>query len=110
MIPPDRTSAIRALAPRAAWSMRSDGVIVAWDGHGDIQPDEAAIVAELERQVGAWQADQWRRDREAEYPTISQLAVALWEASVEGRPATADELQQLRLAIKQKYPKPGSST
>lgn len=109
MIPPDRTSAIRALAPRAAWSLRSDGVIVAWDGHGDIQPDEAAIVAELERQVAAWQADQWRRDREAEYPTIQQLAVAMWEASVEGRPATADELQALRLTIKAKYPKPGSA-
>ena len=108
MIPPDRTSAIRALAPRAAWSMRSDGVIVAWDGHGDIQPDEAAIVAELKRQVEAWQADQWRRDREAAYPTIPQLTVAIWESIVEGRPATADELQQLRTEIKNKYPKPGN--
>lgn len=106
MIPPDRTSAIRALAPRAAWSMRSDGVIVAWDGHGDDQPDEAAIVAELERQVGAWQADQWRRDREAAYPTIPQLTVAIWESIVEGRPATADDLQTLRLEIKNRYPKP----
>ena len=108
MIPPDRTSAIRALAPRAAWSMSSNGAIVAWEGHGDDQPDEAAIVAELERQVAAWQANQWRRDREAAYPTIQQLAVALWEAAIEGRPATADELQQLRTEIKNKYPKPGN--
>lgn len=108
MIPPDRTSAIRALAPRAGWSMSSTGVIVAWDGHGDDQPTEAAIVAELERQVAAWQADQWRRDREAAYPTIPELTVAIWESLVEGRPASADELQALRIAIKAKYPKPGS--
>lgn len=106
MIPPDRTSAIRALAPRAAWSMSQTGAIVAWDGHGDNQPDEASIVAELARQVAAWQANQWRRDREAEYPTIQQLAVALWEAAIEGRPASADDLQTLRLEIKNRYPKP----
>lgn len=109
MIPPDRHSAIRALAPRAAWSLRPDGVIVAWDGHGDDQPDEAAIVTELARQVAAWQGDQWRRDRESAYPTIAQLTVAIWESIVEGRPASAEELQAMRLEIKNRYPKPGSS-
>lgn len=43
--------------------------------------------------------------REAEFPSEKELIVALWEKVVEGRPESADALQALRIAVKEKYPK-----
>lgn len=37
--------------------------------------------------------------------TPDELIVALWEYVVENRPAAMNELQEKRLAVKQKYPK-----
>lgn len=43
--------------------------------------------------------------RAAEYPSLSELNVALWERVVEGRPESADALEVKRQEIKAKYPK-----
>lgn len=44
--------------------------------------------------------------RKAEYPTVEELIVALWESTVEGRPESAAELQGRRMVVKAKIPKP----
>lgn len=44
-------------------------------------------------------------NRRAEYPPTEDILVALWELVVESRPATSTNLQQIRLAVKQRYPK-----
>jgi hypothetical protein len=44
--------------------------------------------------------------RVAEYPSLSDLNVALWEKVVENRPEAADALEIVRQQIKAKYPKP----
>ena len=44
--------------------------------------------------------------RAAEYPSLSELNVALWEKVVENRPEAAEALEVARQAIKAKYPKP----
>ena len=64
-----------------------------------IDANKAAIVAGLV-------ATEYRRKREAEYPSIKEVSVALWEKVVEGKPESADLLQTKRLAVKAKYPKP----
>jgi len=43
--------------------------------------------------------------RRAEYPSTHDMTVALWEDIVEGRPEARIALQELRTAIKAKYPK-----
>lgn len=43
--------------------------------------------------------------RRNEYPTPSELIVALWEKVIENRPELANELQSKREEIKEKYPK-----
>ncbi len=44
--------------------------------------------------------------RKAEYPSIDELIVALWEGVVEERMASVTALEGLRQAVKDKYPKP----
>lgn len=48
-------------------------------------------------------------NRQAEYPTIEELIVGMWELLIEQRPEVANSLQVKRTEIKQKYPKPVSS-
>jgi len=43
--------------------------------------------------------------RAAEYPSLSELNVALWEKVVENRPEAAEALEVKRQEIKAKYPK-----
>lgn len=43
--------------------------------------------------------------RMAEYPSLEELNVALWEKVVEGRSEAAEALEARRQAIKAKYPK-----
>jgi hypothetical protein len=45
----------------------------------------------------------WKR--KAEYPSIDELVVALWEGVVEERMAAVTSLEAKRQAVKLKYPK-----
>ena len=45
------------------------------------------------------------RNRQIEYPPVQHIVVALWELIVENRPDASNNLQKIRLSIKQKYPK-----
>ena len=70
------------------------------------QPTEA----EIETAHAEWQAEfdsqEYTRNRQAEYPSIDELIVALWEGVVEERMASVTALEGLRQAVKDKYPKP----
>ena len=67
-------------------------------------------VAEIESADAEWQAEydsqEYARNRQAEYPSIDELIVALWEGVVEERMASVTALEGLRQAVKDKYPKP----
>ena len=65
------------------------------------QPSEAEIA------VGqaAWDAKEYTRKRKAEYPSIDELTVALWEGVVEERMQAVTQLEIKRQAVKAKYPK-----
>ena len=47
----------------------------------------------------------YARKRLAEYPSIEELTVALWEGVVEERMAAVTSLEGKRQAVKAKYPK-----
>ena len=66
-------------------------------------------VAEIESAHNEWKAEydtqEYARNREAEYPSITERIVALWENVVEERAASVISLEATRQAIKAKYPK-----
>ena len=69
------------------------------------QPTEAEIeTAHNEWQV-EWDAQEYARKRQAEYPSINDLIVALWENVIEERAASVIELEAKRQDVKTKYPK-----
>ena len=65
--------------------------------------------ADIEAAHAEWQveydAQEYARNREAEYPSIDELVVALWEGVVEERMAAVTKLEAKRQAVKLKYPK-----
>ena len=67
-------------------------------------------VAEIESAYAEWQAEydsqEYARNRQAEYPSINDLIVALWENVVEERASAVVSLEAVRQAVKAKYPKP----
>jgi len=83
-----------------------DGTFIARWNSDQPQPSVSAIeTAEAE-----WQAEQdatqYQRNRQAEYPSIDELIVALWEGVVEERMASVTSLEANRQSVKTKYPKP----
>ena len=63
-------------------------------------------VSDCEAAHAQWVARQYSRDRKAEYPSIDDLIVALWENVVEERASAVVSLEADRQAVKTKYPKP----
>lgn len=49
---------------------------------------------------------EYQRKRKAEYPTVEEMVVAIWEAEMEQNVEPMEQLQVKRLAVKAKYPKP----
>ena len=67
--------------------------------------------AEKQAIVAQWNAPEddnrtYDVKRQAEYPTLAELTVALWEAVIEERMASSIDLQGKRTAVKEKYPTP----
>jgi hypothetical protein len=107
MSAPSQMDALRSLCPTAEWAwVGEDYAGLAWYSSDVPKPTEAEIDAERARLHAVWEAQDYARKRAEEYPGLDQLLVALWEAQIEGRPATAQDLQALREAVKAKYPKP----
>lgn len=100
--------AIRSLHPTAEFIYRHEAINepeITWISTDIQQPSDDAIATELARLEAEQDATQYQRNRKAEYPSLDELIVALWESVVEERLAPAIELQAKRQAIKNKYPK-----
>ena len=68
------------------------------------KPTEEWLNEELKSQQDAYDNDHYRKLK-AEYPSINELVVALWEGVVEERMAAVTRLEGQRQAVKAKYPK-----
>ena len=78
----------------------------AYDINGNpVTLDQAKVDAEVARLQAESDAQEYARNRQAEYPSIDELIVALWEGVVEERMASVTALEGLRQAVKDKYPK-----
>jgi hypothetical protein len=80
------------------------GDVITWNDETQ-QPTEEEIDAEILRLQAEHDAQEYARDRQAEYPSINELVVALWEGVVEERMASVTQLEALRQAVKARYPK-----
>ena len=87
------------------WSDSKNKVYANLVIHGDQEkPTEEWLNTELKSQQDAYDND-YARKRLAEYPSIDELTVALWEGVVEERMAAVTSLEGKRQAVKAKYPK-----
>ena len=79
----------------------------AMDANGNsVMLDQIKVDAEAVRLQAARDAQEYARNRQAEYPSIDDLIVALWENVVEERASAVISLEADRQAVKTKYPKP----
>jgi len=89
------------------WSDSKNKVYANLVIHGDQEkPTQEFLESELARMQAEYDAQEYARSRQAEYPSINDLIVALWENVVEERASAVVSLEAARQAVKTKYPKP----
>ena len=77
----DIHNAIVSLRPKSSFVQRGpDYSGLEWaDGNSEAKPTESEIQAEITRLQAEYEAQAYARKREAEYPTIQELVVALYD-------------------------------
>ena len=95
-----KAQAIRAIDPDSRFSIR--GGVINWETTSISDADIDAKQTELQAE---YDAQEYARIRQAEYPSINELIVALWENVVEERASAVVSLEAKRQAVKTKYPK-----
>ncbi len=64
------------------------------------KPTEKSLTDALLKQQSDFDANQYQRDRQAEYPSIQELVVALYDTD------DKSAIEAKRAEVKKKYPKP----
>jgi len=100
---PTISDALFALGIDGGWKGK-DGAITKWWAT-KTQPSDKDIQDKLTDLKKQYSDNKYQRDRQAEYPSITNVVVALAEKE-EGRSAMWDEITAQRLDVKSKYPKP----
>jgi hypothetical protein len=97
----DITSAILAIKPGAQMSVNAEDInqITWYDGNPTNITNEQILAKQTELQA-AYDAEQWKRNRQDEYPNHEDCIHALLDGG-----DTLTELQAKRTVIKDKYPK-----
>ena len=90
--------ALESLTPNSNWVLRGDEL--EWLDTEQTQPSDAEITQEIARLQAEYDAQEYARLRKAEYPSIEELVVALYDTDDK---AAIDEK---RAAVKLKYLKP----
>ena len=96
--------ALYILKPASMWSWTSEGTPkyeeLIWKDAEQSKPTEEELNAELIRLQAEYDAQEYARNRQAEYPTIEELVVALYDTD------DKSAIDEKRAAVKLKYPKP----
>ena len=101
----DILKAILAINPTAKCSTSNEDIDnIRWD-EGQTPISKEDIQAKQTELQAEYDAQEYARNRQAEYPSIDELVVALWEGVVEERMASVTRLEGLRQAVKTRYPK-----
>ena len=100
----DISKALRSLRPGAEW-YHSSITGLEWHDKKQDEPTQAEIDAEIIKLQSEYDAQEYARNRRAEYPSIQDVTVALAEKE-EGDSTMWDEITAKRAAVKAKYTKP----
>ncbi len=91
--------ALQSLRPRAEWNLSSI-VGLKWEDKKQTEPTQSEIDAEIIRLQAEYDAQEYARKRQAEFPSIKDLVVALYDTDDKA------DIEAKRAAVKLKYPKP----
>ena len=94
--------ALHALTPKSEWVVRGeDYAQLTWiKDNGYSKPTEEEINAKIIELQAEYDAQDYARKRKAEYPSIQDLVVALYDSE------DKSAVDEKRAAVKLKYPKP----
>jgi len=95
-----RESAIGELASGCSYNSEADGTIIEWLTPDIPQPSEADIDAKVAEYKIEYDALEYARNRQAEYPSLLELTVALYDTD------DKSAVEAKRAEVKAKYPKP----
>lgn len=98
----DIVDALKSLRPTAQWVLR--GETLEWIDNGISQPSKEQIDAEIFRLQTEYDAQEYARKRQPEYPPLTDLADALYHQSKGDETKMTAYLAKCE-AVKQKYPK-----
>jgi hypothetical protein len=93
-----KTEAIKSLHPTAQFVLK--GGELTWQSEDITEPTDAEITAEQTRLQAEYDAKDWERNRQSEYPSLLDCIHALLDGG-----DTLTDLQTARQAVKDKYPK-----
>jgi len=99
----NKADALKSLRPDSEWVLR--GGVLEWMDSNQTEPTEAEIQAEIVRLQADYDAKQYQRDRQPEYPSLATFADAYYWAQ-KGDNTKMDEYVASCDAVKAKYPKP----
>ncbi len=92
-----KIDALKSLRPNSKYTLRGD--VLEWDNSNEeAKPSDTEINNEITRLQAEYDAKEYQRKRQAEYPTIEECVHAILDNDLEN-------LQALRTAVKEKYPK-----
>ena len=94
--------AIKRLVPKSEFNFPdlSDLGSLDWRSDPDLRPTDEAIEESLIQLNEEYDAQEYARNRAAEYPSIAELTVALYDTDDKAA------IETKRAAVKAKYPKP----
>ena len=95
-----KLDAILSLEPNAEVTLVGDD-IVTWHSEDITQPTDEAIATEQARLQAEYDAKDWERNRQAEYPSLQDCIHALLDGG-----DTLTDLQAARQVVKDNHPKP----
>ena len=95
----DEGTAIASLKPGAEFAYIKGEGITAWHSPSITQPSESEIDAELTRLKALWDSENYKRQRESEYPSLVDQLDDIYHNGIDAWKATIK-------ATKDKYPKP----
>jgi hypothetical protein len=94
-----KIDALKSLRPNSKYTLRGD--VLEWDNSNDeTKPSDTEITNEVTRLQAEYDALEYQRKRKAEYPTVEELVVALYDTGDKA------DIETKRAAVKAKYPKP----
>jgi hypothetical protein len=94
----DIIDALKSLYPTKKWRYNEDTGVV-WISTDTPQPSQAELDTEVQRLQTEWESQEYQRKRKAEYPSVEELVVALYDTDDKAA------IETKRAAIKAKYPK-----